>query len=132
VLIIRQCREHGLPAPQWRSDEKLGVTLTFLAPHVTPHVTPHVPLQVAPHVTRLVRALAGEMSRSELMVAMGIKDRAHFGSAYLRPALAAAMVEMTQPDKPKSSKQRYRLTLLGQAVAADVIANDRQDKLHTD
>ena len=29
---------------------------------------------------------------------------------YLRPAMDQGLVEMTIPDKPRSSKQRYRLT----------------------
>jgi len=32
---------------------------------------------------------------------------------YLQPALDGSFVEMTIPDKPRSSKQRYRLTELG-------------------
>jgi ATP-dependent DNA helicase RecG len=34
--------------------------------------------------------------------------------AYLKPALEMRVVEMTLPDKPRSSNQRYRLTALGQ------------------
>ncbi|MFA4985452.1 MAG: hypothetical protein WC712_02600, partial [Candidatus Brocadiia bacterium] len=32
---------------------------------------------------------------------------------YLHPALQAGFVEMTIPDKPRSSKQKYRLTDAG-------------------
>lgn len=31
VLMVRQCREHGLPDPRWTSDETRGVTVTFSA-----------------------------------------------------------------------------------------------------
>lgn len=58
----------------------------------------------------------GEMARQELMDALGLKDRKHFGDAYLQPALEAGLLEMTIPDKPQSSKQRYRLTEQGRAV----------------
>jgi ATP-dependent DNA helicase RecG len=47
------------------------------------------------------------------MSGVGIKDRKHFSEAFLQPALDNGLVEMTQPDKPKSSKQRYRITALG-------------------
>lgn len=85
------------------------------APQVTPHVTPQVTPQVSPQVLALLAKVSGEMARQELMEALGLKDRKHFGDAYLQPALDAGVLEMTIPDKPQSSKQRYRLTDLGQA-----------------
>lgn len=50
------------------------------------------------------------MARQELMAALELKDRNHFTNAYLKPALAAGVIEMTLPDKPKSSQQKYRKT----------------------
>jgi hypothetical protein len=44
---------------------------------------------------------------------LGLKAEEHFRKAYLLPALASGLVEMTQPDKPRSSKQRYRLAAKG-------------------
>ncbi len=84
-------------------------------PQVTPHVTPQVTPHVAPQVLALLATVSGVMARQELMDALGLKDRKHFGDAYLQPALDAGLLEMTIPDKPQSSKQRYRLTALGQA-----------------
>ena len=69
-------------------------------------------LQVAPEVRRLLSHLRGEMSRRArraLQDAMGLKDDDHFREAYLLPALAAGLVEMTIPDKPNSRNQRYRV-----------------------
>lgn len=63
---------------------------------------------------RLLVALVGEMSRQQLLDALGMSHREHFRSAYLKPALDAGVVEMTLPDKPNSSNQRYRRTALGQ------------------
>jgi hypothetical protein len=58
------------------------------------------------------------MKRAEIQAALGLKDRKHFQHAYLRPALDAGLIEMTIPDKPLSSRQRYRLTLAGKARLA--------------
>jgi len=68
-----------------------------------------------PQVAQLLRVLAGEMSRDELMAALNLRDRKSFRQRYLGPALAAGLIEMTLPEKPNSRLQRYRLTgLFGQ------------------
>jgi hypothetical protein len=51
----------------------------------------------------------------------------HFVKEYLQPALGLDLIEMTIPDKPNSSKQRYRLTDLGKKLQADLASADRQD-----
>jgi len=78
----------------------------------SPQVTP----QVAPQVAQLVEVLDGEMLRSELQQALGLKDRKSFTARYLKPALDAGLVEMTIPDKPSSRLQRYRLTTQGKEL----------------
>jgi Fic family protein len=76
-------------------------TVTTSTPEATPDVTPEV---------RLLSAFAGEMTRQQLKEVLGLKDDEHFRKAYLLPALDAGWIEMTIPDKPRSSKQKYRLT----------------------
>ena len=45
---------------------------------------------------------------------MGLQHEEHFRVAYLIPAMRAPdLIEMTIPDKPRSRKQRYRLTAAG-------------------
>ena len=53
------------------------------------------------------------MTRQHLQEALGLKHEDHFRKAYLSPALQAGLIEMTIPDKPRSSNQRYRLTPAG-------------------
>ena len=69
-------------------------------------------LQVAGEL-RLLRVLSGEMTRQGLQEALGLKFHDHFNEIYLTPALETGLIEMTTPDKPHSSKQRYRLTPAG-------------------
>ena len=64
-------------------------------------------------VQRLVEVLDGEMSRTAIMKAIGIKDRVTFTDYYLAPALKLGLVEMTQPNSPRSPTQKYRLTERG-------------------
>ena len=79
--------------------------------------TPEVTLEDTPEV-RLLSVLAGEMARQQLKEMLGLKDDEHFRKAYLLPALEAGLIEMTMPDKPRSSKQKYRLTDKGRQVMA--------------
>jgi Fic family protein len=79
--------------------------------------TPEVAQEVTPEV-RLLSVLAGEMTRQQLKKALGLKDDEHFRKAYLLPALEVGLIEMTIPDKPRSSKQKYRLTEKGRQVVA--------------
>jgi ATP-dependent DNA helicase RecG len=98
---------------------------TVRTPEVTEQVTREVAQEVAPEVARevtpevrLMAALTGEMSRQQLQAALGLKDDEHFRTAYLVPALRSGLVEMTHPGKPRSSRQRYRLTDKGRAALA--------------
>lgn len=79
-------------------------------------VTPEVPPRKYPGSTpevRLLNVLTGEMTRQGLQSALELKDAEHFRKTYLLPALEAKLIEMTIPDKPRSSKQKYRLTEKG-------------------
>ena len=85
-----------------------------------------------PHVTRQVRNLldvaTGERSRSQLMAALSLRDRMNFSNQYLEPALDAGLLEMTQPDSPRSPTQKYRLTAKGRALLENLEKGDHWDK----
>ena len=68
--------------------------------------------EVTPEV-RLLKAIKGEMARQDIQKALGLKDDEHFRTSYLHPALRVGLVEVTIPYKPRSSKQKYRLTKKG-------------------
>ena len=110
VLMIDQCRERGLPPPVWKSDEKLGVTVTFSVPEATPEATPEV--------LRMVSAIQGEMTRAEIQKKLGLADEKHFREKYQQPGLKLGVIEMTVPDKPQSPLQKYRLTSAGKRLAS--------------
>ncbi|MDP8052750.1 hypothetical protein QJU23_10040 [Pasteurella atlantica] len=48
-----------------------------------------------------------------IMQFVEISHREYFRSEFLQPALEKGLIELTIPDKPKSSKQKYRLTEFG-------------------
>lgn len=71
--------------------------------------TEQVREQVTDQVERLMSALGSEtLSTKELLERLGLKHRPTFSNNYLRPALELGLIEMTVPDKPNSSKQKYR------------------------
>ncbi|HLA26515.1 MAG TPA: hypothetical protein VJZ49_01310 [Syntrophales bacterium] len=76
--------------------------------------------QVTGQVQRLLAVCNGELSRAELQEKLGLRHRDNFIEAYLQPALNAGLLEMTIPDKPRSSKQKYRLTEKGRAVVVSL------------
>lgn len=107
AMIRKACQERNLPEPKWRSDST-GVTLTFFTPEVTPEVK------------RVIKCILGEMSRQEIKNLLRLKDDEHFRKSYLNPALSSGMIEMTISEKPRSSKQKYRITDLGKKVVKKI------------
>lgn len=65
--------------------------------------------QVGNSVARLLSVLGDEqLSALELMKRLGLSHRPTFRKNYLDPALRANLIERTIPDRPNSSRQRYR------------------------
>lgn len=63
-------------------------------------------------VRKLAETLEGSEPKTlkELMAVLGLKHRPTFRDNYLVPAIRLGLIEMTIPDKPNSSLQRYRRT----------------------
>lgn len=131
--MIERCRNAGLLEPEFyltdgfvtiirrKPELALKAVSGQSTPQVTPHVTPQVGPQVTPPVEVLLRLLDsfGALSNTEIRKGLGLKDRKHVGERYLEPALAEGLVELTIPDKPKSSLQKYRITAKGRAWFAE-------------
>jgi len=110
-------KKNECPEPVFGANGFFTATFRPRAEQVPPKYPPSTP-QVTPHVTPQVAAVLQAVaqtskSRGELQKAAGIKDEKHFRKAYLEPLVAAGWMEMTIPDKPRSSKQKYRTTELG-------------------
>ncbi len=69
--------------------------------------------QVSDQVKRLLSLLKGEMLASDIRSLLKLKHNPTFRKNYLLPAIKLELVEMTQPNSPKSPTQKYRLTLKG-------------------
>ena len=127
VIIQKSCLERGLPRPEWRSDAGQGVTLSFFVPE--DFEAPGIRSVPSQHQATITSGTKLGLSRDQVsvlhqtVVEQGIKDllkisgrsnRTKFRDQVLKPLLEAGFVEMTIPQKPTSSKQRYRLTALGE------------------
>jgi len=64
----------------------------------------------------LMRKMGAEHDVATLMAWVGRSNRSKFRDVVLSPLLTLGLVEMTIPDKPNSSKQRYRLTPAGKSL----------------
>lgn len=96
--MIRRCREAGLGGS---------------AQSVTGEVTGEV--------KKLVLVCRDSMSRKALQNALSLSGEDNFRTNYLVPALKTGVIEMTLPDKPKSSQQKYRLSLEGKKLQASLL-----------
>ena len=117
-----------------------------VASEVTPQVTPQVETKLAPswNQVRIERILGNskalqvilrqfENDTGQVLIhceeprtgrniqeLLGLKHRETFLDNYLKPLLKSGWIEMTIPDKPTSSKQKYRITEKGRALLAEV------------
>jgi ATP-dependent DNA helicase RecG len=122
--ILDEARDGGYPEPVWEAN---GFTTVIFRPNPEvraaasaqrapsrDQVAGEVAGEVASEVLKLLGALrSGPLSRQGTQKALRLRGQANFRDRYLLPALNVGFVEMTIPDKPRSSKQRYRLTPAG-------------------
>ena len=102
-MVLNQWQALGYPEPEYdndRSRKTFEIRLSLAKEPVTPPVK------------RLIDLIGekGELGAGAIREALGLKDRAHVRNTYIAPALDLELVEMTIPDKQRSSKQKYRLT----------------------
>ncbi|MEA3422594.1 MAG: Fic family protein [Bacillota bacterium] len=94
------------------ADSRLFIEFTLKAIYealVEVNSTVQVDEQVTEQVLKLLDAIGQDtLSGKELMERVVIKHRPTFRQNYLLPAIEQGYIEMTIPDKPNSSKQKYR------------------------
>ena len=112
-------QRNGSPAPVFETDEERSYFLICLPIRARFVEEPQATRPVTKQVVRLLIALKdGEESTKQLMEDAGLKYRPGFLESYLQPALTSSLVEMTQPDLPRSPTQKYRLTAFGKHLLA--------------
>ncbi len=114
--IMQLCDENKI-APPKVVVENNWVTVIFTREQSdTAHASPNTTEQVTKEILTLLLSCKGEISRSKLQQQLQLKHRVNFTNNYLKPAIEGGFIEMTIPEKPQSSKQKYRLTPKGKSI----------------
>ena len=70
-----------------------------------------------PYIERLVKVVGfQELSVTQMMTSLGLKHRPTFLENYLNPAIRDGYIRLLYPDKPRHPRQKYLLTVKGQAL----------------
>lgn len=109
-MVLNQWQALGHLEPEYDNDRSRK-TFEIRLPLAKDQVVQQVTEQVTEQVGKLLWQFGNKpVDGKSLMNAVGISHRPTFLYSYLQPALNVGLVEMTIPDKPRSSKQKYRLT----------------------
>jgi predicted HTH transcriptional regulator len=121
--ILREAEKLGLPDLQM---EEIGMRVrvtVFLVEQINiqsapPEVVDQVGTKSGPSrdQVEILRSCVEEQTIVNLMALWGRTNRTKFRDQVLKPLMDKGLIEMTLPDKPRSSKQRYRITALGKEV----------------
>ena len=119
--MIEACRAYGIADPTF-AQLSGAVTVTFKAEVVADmgHASSQVGPKLVPSAAQVQVLEIAVLPRSlpELMAPSGLKNKTRFRDQVVAPLLEAGLLEMTHPDKPRSSKQQYRITQAGRAAIA--------------
>ena len=112
--MIRRCLDAGLPEPEFAVSDGFVITIRRKAP-VTPDLTLQVgtKLALSRHQVDILHKCLTDAPLQSLMKITGRSDRTKFRNQVLTPLMKDGLIEMTIPDKLRSSKQKYRLTQKG-------------------
>jgi len=106
-------------------DEATNQVTGEVTPEVTPEVKAHealgaggagTKLALSRHQVEILHKCSENSMLVDIMAITGRSDRTKFRHQVLNPLLDAELIEMTIPDKPRSSKQKYRLTDAGKRL----------------
>lgn len=127
--MVDACKEQGVPEPEYevmagfvkivfrkKSIATEGATKKILClfagnkQSLSSHqVITKLSLSI-PVISELLQKMAEPMSAKEMREFCGLKDATYFRGNVIDALSEAGLVEMTQPDSPRSPTQKYRLT----------------------
>ncbi len=115
--ILDWCKENQNPSPKWEEQSE-SIILTLYPSSVfqeesgksesqlaSAHDSAH-DIQVSAH-DKLLEFCQKPRATKEIMQFLHIKHRGLFYKTYLKPLLDAGLLSQTEPDKPRSKRQKY-------------------------
>ena len=137
--MINLCAQAGLPAPEFRQDGGQFIQTLWrpkgatdgaeVAAAGTKQGTKSGP---SPHQVKILAKASTGAALTELMTVAERTNRTKFRDQVIQPLMDQGLLEMTLPDKPTSSQQKYRLTEQGAAwLAAQTEKNNEYVRAHS-
>jgi len=116
--MIRKCVAAGLPEPEFALTDGFVTTIRRAAGTRSASGRDQVgtKLGLSGDQVQILRKCLKTSAISDLMEIVKRTNRTKFRDQVLKPLLAEEFVEMTIPDKPRSSNQRYQTTHEGRTV----------------
>lgn len=119
--MIERCRNAGLLEPEFYLTNGFVTIIRRRPEQALKAVTPQVGTKSAlsRHQVAILEKCVADATLLELMAISGRSDRTKFRQQVINPLLVDGLIEMTIPDKPRSSLQKYRLTEKGHTRLAE-------------
>jgi ATP-dependent DNA helicase RecG len=119
--VIEECKRWGVEPPSFEVvTGSLWVTFrAAIGPGLRLGDQAGTKLGLSGDQVQVLEEARDTRSIADLMEVAGRSNRTKFRDQVLRPLLEAGFLEMTIPDKPRSSRQRYHTTEAGKKVLSE-------------
>ena len=116
--VIEACGRYGIEPPTF--EEQAGALFVTFRVQIGPGAEKGrqagIKSALSRHQVQVLEETRDPRPIAELMRLCGRADRTKFRDQVVRPLLEEGLLEMTIPDKPRSSRQRYRTTRSGERL----------------
>lgn len=128
-MMKSQWQELGHPEPELTNDRshkafefRLGLAIAAMPASIRDQAG--TKLGLSQDQVKVLSSCLREQNLVEIMGIVGRKNRTKFRDQVLNPLLKLGFIAMTIPDKPRSSKQKYKLTDKGRQIIKDLSETD--------
>lgn len=115
--ILKALKDNGSPPPVFETDEERTYFISTLRIHPEIHqgveVNKHVTKQVSEHGVKILELCKTKRSRKEMLKHIELTNHPDNYKRHIIPLINEGYLQLSDPDKPKSSKQMYSITEKG-------------------